>query len=87
MLTRTARRHSGSLQEGVTSTASAPKAAAERNIAPTLVESTRFSSTATRRAPAQISSTVGKAGRRRAQSTPRVRAKPVSAAKRWLSPV
>ena len=48
-----ARRQSGSQQEGVSNTASICSAAAERKIAPTLVESTIFSSTATRRAPAQ----------------------------------
>ena len=50
MLTRTARRQSGSQQEGERSTASMPSAAALRKIAPMLVESTMPSSTATRRA-------------------------------------
>ena len=72
MLTRTARRLSGSQQLGVSSTASMPSAAADRMIAPTLVESTTFSSTATRRAPAAISLKSRGAGRRMAHSTPRV---------------
>ena len=72
MLTRTARRDSGSQQPGVSSTASTPSAAAERKIAPTLVASTMFSSTATRLAPAQMSSARGSGRRRRAHSTPRV---------------
>ena len=74
MLTRTARRHSGSQHPGESSTASMPSAAALRKMAPMLVESTMFSSTATRFAPAQTSSTLRGAGRRMAQSTPRVRA-------------
>ena len=55
MLTRTLRRYSGSPQRGETRTASMPRAAAERKIAPTLVWSTMSSSTATRRAPARSS--------------------------------
>ena len=50
-----------------------PRAAADRKMAPMLVESTTPSSTAMRRAPAQTSSTAGRAGRRMAHSTPRVR--------------
>ena len=46
-------------------------AAAERKMAPTLVESTIPSSTATRRAPAHSSSTVGSTGRRMAHRMPR----------------
>ena len=61
-------------------TASMFSAAAERKIAPTLVESTMPSSTATRRASRHSSSTGRGAGRRNAQSTPRVSSKPVSAA-------
>ena len=72
MLTRTARRHRGSQQEGVTSTASMCSAAAERKMAPMLVESTMFSSTATRRASRHRASTGGRAGRQKAASTPRV---------------
>ena len=81
MLTRTARRHSGSQQEGVTSTASMFNAAALRKMAPMLVESTMPSSTATRRALRQTSATVGSRGRCIAHSTPRVSSKPVS----WAS--
>ena len=87
MLTRTARRYNGSQQVGVTSTASTSSAAAERKSAPTLVGSAMPSSTATRRAPAHRSSTVGSAGRFMAHSTPRVRGKPVSRAKRPSSAV
>ena len=72
MLTRTARRFSGSQQVGESKTASMCSAAAERKMAPTLVVSTMPSSTATRRAFRQMASTVGNLGRRRAQRTPRV---------------
>ena len=80
MLTRTARRQSGSQQEGLMRTASMFSAAAERKMAPTLVESTMPSSTATRRAFLQSSSTGRGAGRWKAQRTPRVSSKPVSSA-------
>ncbi len=72
MLTRTARRFSGSQQDGDSSTASMPSAAALRKIAPTFAASTMSSSTAMRRAPAQISSISGIGRRRMAHSTPRV---------------
>ena len=72
ILTRTARRYSGSPQVGVTSTASMFSAAAERKMAPMLVESTMPSRTATRRALAHTASTLGRGGRRMAHSTPRV---------------
>ena len=61
-------------------TASMFRAAALRKMAPTLVESTMPSKTATRRAFLQSSSTERGAGRRKAQSTPRVNSKPVRAA-------
>ena len=51
MLNRKERRAKGSQQEGVSSTASMPSAAAERKIAPMFVVSVIFSSTAMRRAP------------------------------------
>ena len=73
MLTRTARRFSGSQQLGLSSTASTPSAAAERKIAPMLVVSTMPSSTATRRASRQSASAPGSGLRRMAHSTPRVR--------------
>ena len=59
------------------STASIFSAAALRKMAPTLVESTMPSSTATRRALRQTSSTLRGSGRRNAHSTPRVSSKPV----------
>ena len=62
----------GSQDVGVTSTASIPRAAAERKMAPILVVSTTPSITATRLALQHTSSTLGGAGRRIAQSTPRV---------------
>ena len=77
MLTRTERRSRGSQQEGVTSTASIPSAAAERNAAPILVLSTIFSRTATRWAFRQISSAERGFGRRTAHSTPRFSLYPV----------
>ena len=77
--TRTERRYSGSAQRGVTSTASTPSAAADRNAAPTLVWSTMSSSTATRRAPASTSATAGRGGRCIAASAPRCTWKPVIA--------
>lgn len=80
MLTRTARRHSGSQHDGVTSTPSIFSAAAERNSAPTFVASTIFSSTAMRRAFRQTDAIVRGCGRRMAHSTPRVSAYPVSCA-------
>ena len=72
MLTRTARRHSGSQQDGVSKIASMPSAAAERKIAPIFVESTMFSNTATRRASESSVSASGSLGLRMAHSTPRV---------------
>ena len=74
MLTRTARRLSGSEHDGVSKIAPTPKAAAERKIAPMFVLSTMFSSTATRRAPAQSVSGSGSCGRRMAHRIPRVSA-------------
>ena len=70
--TRTARRFSGSHDVGVSSTASMPKAAAERKMAPMFVVSTTLSMTTMRRAPWQTDSTLRGWGRRMAQSTPRV---------------
>ena len=61
-------------------TASMFSAAALRKMAPTLVESTMPSSTATRRASLHSSSALRGAGRRKAQSTPRVSSNPVSPA-------
>ena len=78
MLTRIARRYSGSLHAGVSSTASILSAAAERKIAPTFVGFTTFSSTAIRLASLQISCGVRSFGRYMAQSIPRVSLKPVS---------
>ena len=78
MLTRTARRYRGSLPALLSSTASMFSAAALRKMAPMLVGFITFSSTATRRAPAQTSSTEGSRGRRMAHSIPRVSLKPVS---------
>ena len=71
--TLTARRFSGSQELRVSSTASIPKAAAERKIAPMLVVSTTPSITTMRRAPRQTSAILRTAGRRMAQRTPRVR--------------
>jgi hypothetical protein len=62
MLTRMARRYSGSAHRGLIRTASMPSAAAERNTAPRLVWSTISSSTATRRAPARTSPRVAGRG-------------------------
>ena len=73
MLTRTARRYSGSLPALVSSTASMPSAAAERKIAPMFVGFITFSSTATRVMPRSSSSAGRRRGRRIAQSMPRVR--------------
>ena len=78
MDTRAARRYSGSPHDGVTSTASTSNAAAERISAPTLVWSTMFSMTATRRASRHVSSTLGSGQRRIAESAPRWRRYPVS---------
>ena len=78
MLTRLARRYSGSLPAAVSSTASIPNAAAERKIAPILVGFITFSSTAIRLERAHSASTAGSGGRRMAHSIPRVRWKPVS---------
>ena len=86
MLTRTARRYSGSQHVGLTSTPSTFRAAALRKIAPTLVWSTMPSSTQTRtgRSPARSTRRFrnapasGMGGRRNAASAPRVTVKPVS---------
>ena len=78
VLTREARRYRGSLPAAVSSTASMPRPAAQRKIAPRLVGFITFSSTAMRRALAQTASAVGRGGRRMAQRMPRVRWKPVS---------
>ena len=61
------------LPADVSSTASTPSAAAERKIAPMFVGFITFSSTATRRAPLRTSFGARGAGRRMAQSIPRVR--------------
>ena len=73
MLTRTARRYSGSLPALVSSTASMPSAAAERKIAPRFVGFITFSSTATRAAVCSSAAGSRGCGRRIAQSMPRVR--------------
>ena len=86
METRIERRYSGSAHCGVTSTASTPSAAAERNIAPTFVWSTMSSSTATVRAPSSSSATPGSSGRCMAASAPRCRWKPVSCSSSASSP-
>ena len=78
MLTRIARRYSGLLHPGVSSTASIPRAAAERKIAPILVGFTTFSRTAILRAFLHTSTISGNAGRRIAQSIPLVSLNPVS---------
>ena len=72
MLTRAARRYRGSLHPGVRSTASMPRAAADRKMAPTLVGFMTFSRTATRLAPAQREAASGSLRRRMAQRTPLV---------------
>ena len=72
MLTLIDRRYNGSLQSGVSSTASIFSAAADRKTAPTLVGFTTFSSTAILRASIQTSSAVLCAGLRMAHSIPRV---------------
>ena len=71
--TRTARRFRGSQELRVNSTASMPRAAAERKMAPILVVSTTPSITTIRRAPRQTSSILFGTGRRMAQRTPRVK--------------
>ena len=71
--TLTARRFNGSQELRVSSTASIPRAAAERKIAPMLVVSTTPSITTMRRASRQTSAILRTAGRRMAQRTPRVR--------------
>ena len=73
MLTRTALRYSGSLPCEVSSTASIPSAAAERNIAPMFVGFITFSSTAILCAPSHIASGSGSSGRSIAHSIPLVR--------------
>ena len=75
--TRIDRRLSGSQLWRVSSTASTPRAAAERNMAPMLVVSVTASITATSLAPAVTSDAGRGVGRRMAQSTPRVRVQPV----------
>ena len=71
--TLTARRFNGSQELCVSNTASIPKAAAERKMAPILVVSTTPSITTMRRASRHTSSMLRIAGRRMAQRTPRVR--------------
>ena len=71
--TRIDRRFRGSHELVVSKTASMPKAAADRKIAPMLVVSTTPSIKAMRLAVRQIVSTVGNSGLRMAQSTPRVK--------------
>ena len=71
--TRTARRLSGSQAVRDSTTASMPKAAAERKIAPMLVASVTPSITHTRAASRTTSATDVSGRRRMAQSTPRVR--------------
>ena len=78
MLTREARRYNGSAQPWVRSTASMPRAAAERIMAPTLVGFTTSSRIEMRFACLHTSSTEGRTLRFMAQSMPRVSAKPVS---------
>ena len=78
--TLTARRLSGSQEFRVSKTASMPRAAAERKIAPMLVVSTTPSITTIRLASRHTSSTLLNSGRRMAQSTPRVSVYPVSKA-------
>ena len=85
--TLTERRVKGSHDVRVSKAASMPRAEAERNIAPTLVESTTPSITTTRFAPPHTSSTVGGKGRRMAHSTPRVSTYPVSVARSSRLPV
>ena len=78
MLTLIARLYKGLLQAGVSSTASICSAAADLNIAPTLVGFTTSSSTATLLASLHTSSTDLGFGLYIAQSVPLVKAKPVS---------
>ena len=63
MLTRMQRRYSGSVEAGVSSTASIPMAAALRKMAPTFVGFCTFSSTVTRLAPRQTSLALLSGGR------------------------
>ena len=71
--TLTTRRFNGSQELRVSNTASIPRAAAERKIAPMLTASTTLSITTIRRASRHTSSILRGAGRRMAQRTPRVR--------------
>ena len=71
--TLTTRRFNGSQELRVSNTASIPRAAAERKIAPMLVASTTLSMTTMRRASRHTSSMLRGSGRRMAQRTPRVR--------------
>ena len=87
ILTRRARLHNGSQQVGVVRTASTPRAAAERNIAPILVESAMASSTAILRAFLHIFSTVLSFLRFIAHKAPRVNSNPVSLARTSRSAV
>lgn len=74
MLTRTARRVSGSQHVEVSSTASMPSAAAERKIAPMFVASTTFSKTAMRpRTVQNVRRRLWCGATHRAQNTPRER--------------
>ena len=85
--TLTARRFNGSQELRVNNTASIPRAAAERKIAPTLVLSTTPSITTMRRAFRQTSSTLRNTGRYIAHNTPRVKTYPVNVANSSRSPV
>ena len=85
--TLTERRFNGSHDESVSSTPSIPKAAAERKMAPTFVESTTPSITTTLLASRQMLSTLRSPGRRMAHSTPRVNVYPVSRESSSRSPV
>ncbi len=78
MATLIERRYSGSAQRGDSRTASKPRAAPERKIAPTLVWSTMSSSTSTDRAPARTESTEGSGSRASEASAPRWTWKPVT---------
>jgi hypothetical protein len=78
MLTRTLRRYSGSAQEGESSTASTPRAATARKIAPRLVWLLTSSRITTRRAPARASAASSRGRRWKEASTPRCTWKPVA---------
>ena len=85
--TLTARRFRGSQVSRVRMTASIPKAAADRKIAPIFVVSVTPSMTTTRRASRRTSLTDGICFRRMAQRTPRVSVYPVSDASNSRLPV